>query len=143
MLIRWVVVATTINAHIYQLSGKELRLVDSLEHPEGLKKAHDLSADRSGRYGGSHAGSGSSFDPPHNPKEIEMDKFASRIAQCLEKARVSNQYQALTLIMPAHFWGLLNKHLSKPLLLLVDKIIQKNILHLTKNSLEKYLISLH
>lgn len=143
MLIRWVLVATTVSARVYQLSGKALRLIDTLEHPDGLKKSCDLSADRPGRYGASYTGQVSSFDPPHTPKEIETDKFACQLIQYLEKARNANHYQALTLIMPAHFWGLLHKHLSKPLLLLIDKIIQKNVLNLTKNSLEKYIIALH
>ena len=139
---RWIMVANTVNAQIYQIDGKQLCLMAEFDHPEGLKKAQELTTDRPGQYNTSHNGQGSS-PPAHSPKEVEDERFAMHLCQVLEQARNAQQFQVLTLIAPAHFVGLLTKHCSKPLKNLIDRVIQKNIINLPSQTLKAFIIASH
>lgn len=144
MIIRWVVLANTVTAHIYQLKGNHVLLLETLNHPEGCRKNKDLSADRAGQYNTSYAHQISSYSPAHNPKEIEEDRFAGHINAKLEQARNAQQFQHLTLIAPPHFWGVLAKHFSKPLKNSLDKVIQKNIINnLSHKEREDFILHAH
>lgn len=138
-MVTWVVIANSTSAHIYCLSHQQLNLIVQLTHPQSSKKGQELTSDRSGEYGVSYFGQSSSYSPPHQPKEIEADRFASTLVNQLEHARNLHQFDNLNILAPPHFLGLLESHFPKPLKNCIQKTIAKNLVHLSKEELEHFL----
>lgn len=137
---KWIVVANNVTAKIYASHSKiikNLTLITELEHPDGAKMEHDLVSNRPGHYQTNNA-SGGSYEE-HDAKEIGNDTFAKQIAEHLEQGRNAHQFQSIMLVVPSHLLGLLEKHFTKSIKLLIDKIIQKNLVFTTQLELEKIL----
>ncbi len=138
---RWILVADTVQAKVYTTTAegnpRHLTLEADLEHPEGAKKNQDLVSDRPGHYQTGHSTRGSYSES--NPKEAEDDKFARHIACVLEEARNSNKIESLILIAAPHFFGLIEKHLSKSLHALTERVLHKHYTELSVHELEEAL----
>lgn len=88
----------------------ELKLVREFIHPESRKKAIELTSDKPGHYqtdGGGHG----AFNK-NNPKEIEAEHFAIQLAHELRSIVGHDQYRHFVIIAPAHFYGLMKKHIE-------------------------------
>lgn len=127
----WIMIANASQAYCYSCEQKSLHngklkldLLETYEHPESRKKGSDLISDRPGHFQSSvsHA----SYAGTSDPKETEADHFAREIAEILEKAHNKNEFEQLILVVPPHFQGLLNKHLSKNIEPLISHTIQKD-----------------
>lgn len=139
---RWILVADTVQAKVYTTPNTEgnpihLKLEADLEHPEGAKKNQDLVSDRPGHYQTGHSAGGSYGES--NPKEVEDDKFARHIACFLEEARNANKVESLIVIAAPHFFGLIEKYLSKSLHALTERVLHKHYTELSIPELEEAL----
>jgi protein required for attachment to host cells len=137
----WVLVADSVSARIYSLDSKHrhqpLNLIHELEHVDSKKKNHDLVSDRSGSFqAGSMTGRGS-FVAHSEPKTVEIDKFARELAVLLEDGRLQNLYKEIIIVAAPHFYGALNKHVSKQVKDLVKKTVQKDYMHYTEPQLRE------
>lgn len=109
----WILVANAAEAKFFtseNLRVGKLELVRELTHPDSRKKVGELRSDKPGHYktdGGAH-GSYSETDP----KEVEAEHFAIQLARELKSAWDQNKYKHLVMVTPAHFHGLLKKHLD-------------------------------
>lgn len=110
----WILIANASNASIYStdnLRDKKLALIAEFDHPESRMKAADLVTDQPGHYQGSDSKRGT-YQAHTSPKESEIERFAIELAHKLEHARADNDYAKLLIVAPAHFQGILKKHLS-------------------------------
>lgn len=108
----WILVANSAEAKLLStdnLRVGELTLVRELTHPESRQKGCDLMSDKSGHY--STAGSARGAFSDHDPKEVEAEHFAIQLAHELKVGWGDNQYENLLIVTPAHFYGVLKKHL--------------------------------
>lgn len=149
----WIMSANAARAYIYQVDNKsflngkiKLHLLETYEHPESRKKDTDLVSDRLGRYSSSATGGRGAFESRTDPKKHEADVFAKQLADILNSAKESQVYSDLILIIPAHFLGLMRKHINGNILNSVRTVIEKDytqtpILELTKH-IKEHLLSL-
>lgn len=142
MKTKWIVLANASATYIYAVNGKNsidaVELITKLEHPESRKKNRELVTDRPGHYQTNHATRGS-YSQHTDPKKIEMDNFAKEVADFLEQSNALGKYQSLIMIAGPNFYGLLMKHLHKPLHELIDKVIEKEIIINNEHELKKYI----
>jgi protein required for attachment to host cells len=136
-----VIVANASEAHCYTYDHKafsdrdlKLDLMADYQNPSNHKKEDDLVSGRTGSYrtGAAHG----SYAPSSDPKENEADHFAKHLADLLEAGRVSHDYDNIVLVLPSHFYGLFNKHLSKEVSPLIHIVIQKDYTKFALKELE-------
>lgn len=111
----WILVADAVEAKIF--SSKDLHFVNELtfvqefQHEAGRKKDADLVSDGHGHYQSSDAHG--AYGEKHEARDIANDNFAAKLAHILKDAWESHKYTNLVIVAPAHFYGLLGKHLDK------------------------------
>jgi protein required for attachment to host cells len=136
----WVIVADSSEARIYSadkinLSAHFLQLIQKLFHNESRKKNKDLISDRPGHYQTKTTARGA-YSQHTELKEIEKEKFAKEIAHELERGRAINNYKHLILVIPSHFYGVLEKHVSKKTMDRVTHVIHKNYVSFSDAEIE-------
>jgi protein required for attachment to host cells len=92
--------------------ARDLSLVSEHTHPESRARVHDLVSDDRGRKPGSSSVMHPGLDPKNDAKEHTAWRFAHELAELLEAQAVAHQYDALVLIAPPHFLGLLKSELG-------------------------------
>lgn len=109
----WILVANASEAKILTIDNLrtgELELVRELAHPESRKKISDLKSDRPGHYA-TDSGAHSAYGSKSDPKDVEAEHFAIQLVHELKAGWDQHKFKSLVIITPAHFHGLLKKHL--------------------------------
>lgn len=108
----WILVTNAAEAKFLKtdsLRMGELELMRELTHPESRKRNSELKSDRPGYYA-TGSGFNSAYDR-NDPKQVEAEHFAVELAHELKAGWDQHQFKSLLIIAPAHFYGLLKKHL--------------------------------
>lgn len=125
----WIVVANSSYAHIFDYSGlaKNIRVHQTLDHPDGRKKARDVYSDKPTR----------SFESMGNMRHATMAEvdfhthtqgvFAKQISDILKKALDNGSFTELAIIAPPTFLGILKSNLSKSVAKAVITELNKDI----------------
>ena len=123
----WVLVANASEAHLYATErlGKEMSILKEFSHPASRAKGQTLASDKPGSSHNRSSNSGTRGDPV-DPKEYEAERFASELADELDKGRTSKAYRRLVLVAAPHFQGLLNAQLNEHTRALVHNHINKD-----------------
>jgi protein required for attachment to host cells len=138
----WILIANSSNARLYSTHNSYiggLELINEFNHPSSRLKGIDLVSDRPGHYQSRGSGHGALIEHSQ-PKEVEAERFALELANALENGRIHNRYDKLTLIAPAHFQGLMNKHLNHHI---NEKLTKKILKDYTKSSLKQLETCIH
>ena len=127
----WLLIANASEARLFETEfrPKTLTLIQEIKHPESREKGADLASDKAGHYQGDAGTNGStqgSFNEASDPKEYEMERFASELVKQLDAGRTSNRYQHLIVASSPKFHGMLNKLMNTQVSKLVDKHINKD-----------------
>ena len=138
----YVLIADASRARLFQQhASRTYALLETFDHEPSRVRNRDLVADANGRkpagpsvganYGGRSVSRGvgrPGVAPDTEPKEVEAEKFAHRLASALD-GLLRARDDRLVLAAPPHFLGLLKKTLStsvvKRLELTVDKDLTK------------------
>lgn len=130
----WVIVSNSNNCRLFEHNKrpKRLNLLKELHFPSSRKKRIDLTADRPGRYATSTAVRGT-YDEA-DAKEIEAEKFATKVARLIDGGRKKKSYNHLTVFAPAHMIGLINKHIANNLQNFANTI-KKDYSHLSETEI--------
>lgn len=141
---KWIIVAEQSRARLFLMDGptaalQELRV---FTHPEGRAAPHDLQTDRDaqvvrGRHRESHA-----IEAHVDPKRQEAVAFAKEIVTVLEKGRLEGAYEALILVAPPEFLGVLRESLREPLKKLVVNSLDKNLVQLSGADIREHVLAL-
>jgi protein required for attachment to host cells len=103
----WIISANSSSARVYEvLSRNTIKPKYTLEHVQSRMKSESLVTDRPGQR------APHSFTESANPKEVEANRFAKHLADLIERARATNQFEQLVLVMPPEFLGLVSSHLT-------------------------------
>lgn len=123
----WVLVANASEAHLYATEriGEEMSIRKDFAHPESRAKGSTLASDRPGASQGKNSNVGTRGDP-EDPKHYEAERFASELADELDKGRTSKAYRRLVLVAAPHFHGLLKAQLNEHTLAMVENHINKD-----------------
>lgn len=125
-LVVWVLVGDAGRARIFScVAGKLARLnrfalVESFDHAESRAHVRDLISDATGRQKGMGYAPGKNGMPKHrtglDPRQVVKDDVALRFARdlvaTLERGADNHRYDALVLIAPPHFLGMLKGELG-------------------------------
>lgn len=129
----WVVVADACRARIFETRalGRGLHEIEDLTNPAGRAHSGELLTDAGGRsYPSAGARHGNSVQPRTDPVEHEVELFAKRLTDRLEKARVEGRFEKLYVVAAPRFLGLLREKRSKDLGRLVEREIAKDMAQL-------------
>jgi protein required for attachment to host cells len=140
MATTWIVAADASRARILQVMDREHRLaeIDDLVNPGGRLNEREMTSDAEPRFRGT-AGPGSDREAK-GAVEHEVEGFAKRIGDYLDKARTSHRYDRLHLVAPPKFLGQLRKELGKEVGKLVAEELPKDLSWLDARELEQRLL---
>jgi protein required for attachment to host cells len=143
MATTWIIAADASRARILQIMdrGQHLAEGEDLYNPAGRLNEREMTSDAEPRFRGT-AGPGSDREAT-GAIEHEVEAFAKRIGDYLEKARTSHRYDRLHLIAPPKFLGQLRKELGKEVENLVDQELPKDLSSLNARDLEEKLFRSH
>ena len=125
---RLLLVAESARARLYEMRGGAVRELEDLVHPEGRLHARDLVSDSPGRAFDSAGQGRHSMEPHTETTRTEAAAFARELAHRLEAARAQGEVDAIGLVAPPRFLGLLRDSLDVSTRRLVDVEIDKNLL---------------
>ena len=139
----WILVAHDAGARLFtsQGRGKGLALIESIEHPEGRERDRDIDSDRPGRSFRRDSGDPrrASMGKSQGPHDRAVARFAKRLADRLEHARVTNELNGLVLVAPPRFLGLLRSSIDVPTSRMIIGSIHKDLATSTEAELAKHL----
>ncbi len=130
--------------------GRAYSPVAAFLHPEGRAHVVDLVSDTNGRkpvgvsrgvgvvrgwQGGVQGRPGAA--PDTDPKEVEAEKFARDLAAVLQKGLDDHRYQALVLVAPPHFLGLLRETVGDQVTKHLEWTLDKDLSLLSMAEIEK------
>lgn len=109
-----VVVAEASNARIYRSGSTpgSLMLVETLASPAARSHEQALVSSRPGRMVNPSLGRGVSLGTRHSARELELDRFARRIARRAGALGSESPGAGLVLIAAGRLLGLIERHLS-------------------------------
>ena len=137
MATTWIIAADSSRARILQVTGRErLQEVLDLVNPKGRMNDRELITDAHPRFRGT---SGPGSDRQEMPAvEHEVELFAKRVGDELEKARLEKRYDQLVLVAPPKFLGALRKELHKEVERLVADELPKDLSWFNAREIERY-----
>lgn len=137
----WVLVAESSRAKLYKVNGRlaPITEIGAMVHPECRMHEGDLVADSAGSDGGSVGQGRHIMDNKISAKDHESLEFARELACHLESARTSGDFNKLVLIAPPAFLGNLRNTLSKEVLSMVSRQVDKNLVQKSPEVLRDYL----
>lgn len=140
----WILVANAAKARLFLSDGHGLLEVSDAIHPASAAHGHDLLADAAGRRGQGHAGRGDrpSLGADEPPRKEEAERFARRLAALLKTGLDDHAYDALVLVAPPHFLGLLKKHIGHTVARRVDATLDWDLVHLEPEDLHSWIHAL-
>lgn len=128
----WILVANRAYAEIFELKGKQMKIIDFIEYPEGRLKPSEIVSDKPGR-----TTSGSEKHALSEGQEVayhEEELFAHQLAVKCYHAKLSNLFDKLTIVASPDFLGTLRQKLNKHIKPSILKEIPRNLsLDLPKN----------
>lgn len=131
-MITWILVANSAEAKILTSENlrivSELKLLRELQHSNSRKKVTDLMPDKPGHYK-VDSGMRGSFTK-NDPKEVEAEHFAIQLVNELKSGLDKNHYKHLVIVTPAHFYGLIEKHMGSHFL---SGVTRPDITHISKD----------
>jgi len=148
----WCLVCDASRAHLFRTKppGHPYELIASFDHPEGRARVVDLVADTNGRKpvggtrgvgvigarpGGFHGRPG--VAPDTDPKDVEAQKFARDLAATLERGLDAHAYEALVLVAPPRFLGLVKATVSGQVAKRLEETIDKDLAAMEPREIEK------
>lgn len=137
----WVLVAESSRAKVYKVNGRlaPITEIGAMVHPEGRMHEGDLVTDTAGSDGGSVGQGRHVMDNRMSAKDHESQAFARELAGYLESGRTSGDFDRLVLVAPPGFLGNLRNTLSKEVLSMVERQIDKNLVQKPPEVLRNYL----
>jgi protein required for attachment to host cells len=125
----WILVGDAGHARLYRAhSRRRFALVREFDHPEGRVPGRELSSDRSWRMQQRFQGTmRSAMGPRDEAHELEVDRFAAKLAAVLREGLGHNAFSELILVAPPRFLGLLRAHLDEQVKKRVVAAINKDL----------------
>ncbi len=140
----WVVVAESSRARIFEANSrvKPMRELEGLANPRARAKVLDINADNAGKVFDRKGQGIHHMESEVDPKTHEADQFAKEIAEHIEKARATNQFEELVLVGEPKFIGLLRKHLHAPTLKTLVRTVSKNLIRADEETIREAAVGL-
>ncbi len=137
----WVLVAESSRAKLYRVNGRlaPFTEIDAMVHPASRMHEGDLVSDTAGSDGGSIGQGRHVIDSKHTAHEHESLQFAKELASRLDSGRTNGDFDKLVLVAPPEFLGHLRSNLSKEVMSMVSRQVDKNLVQKPAEVLRAYL----
>jgi protein required for attachment to host cells len=137
----WVLVAESSRAKLYRVNGRlaPFTEIDAMVHPASRMHEGDLVSDTAGSDGGSIGQGRHVIDNKHTAHEHESLQFAKELASRLDSGRTNGDFDKLVLVAPPEFLGHLRNNLSKEVMSMVSRQVDKNLVQKPAEVLRGYL----
>lgn len=111
----WIVLADASRARVLasDVTFDEVEEVADLLHPEGRLHTSELMSDDRGRSQSGPGGVHTALDAHTDRHEVEHGLFARELADAIAHGLDEGRYEALVLVAPPHFLGLLRRELPE------------------------------
>lgn len=125
----WILVAHRAGARILEHDGpgRELRLLDEIDHPDGRKQESEIDSDRSGVLHGPGRIGGHATSKHQSAPEHVAETFAHALAMKLRDGRNANRYAKLVLVAEPHFLGVVRDALDAGTAKVVTATVGKDL----------------
>jgi protein required for attachment to host cells len=137
----WVLVSDASRARLFRVGAAEAAPWQTLlevDHPEGRAHGRETTTDRPGRFA---LDFGKGFQnqavPRTTPHQREAERFASTLAGALERGLAEGAYQALVVVAPPYFLGLLREAMSSEVSKHIVGSLHKDYTHLDGRALRQ------
>ncbi len=140
--VSWILVADRARGFLFRCDGNkydEMKLVKSLDHPEGAAKPQEVNSDRQGRFMGDD-GAHVSGDPETDLRHKTAEDFAMILTDLLEKGRQQNEYQQIIVFAPPLLLGELRKKQSRLVADLITREFDIEIANLPQHQMQQHII---
>lgn len=138
----WVLVANRANARIFEkLSLTKIRLVKTLEHPEGRRKDREVDSDRPGRSFARAGAARHAFSRDEEPAEHHANVFAKQLAGEMDGLVRDHHPREVVLIAEPKFLGQIKSHMAENTTR-ITKTISKELVSESEHELLEHLDSL-
>lgn len=144
-----IVVADQSEADFYELEQRDMppQFVQRLEDPDARLHDRDLKSDRPGRvFDHAPAANGRRGAVAHhatggerNPRKVEAQRFARRVAHALDEEQRQRRYDRLIIMAPPAFLGLLREAMPAAVHALLSAEVGKDLVHESPDALNAYL----
>jgi protein required for attachment to host cells len=138
----WILIADASGARIVfsQSVRAPLTLVREFNNPRGRQRSQDLDTDIPGRVSKAGApGTRAAMQPQTTTHEEAAIQFARELAVTLKKELDKGSYNALSVVAPPHFLGILRSELDKNVQQTVRGTVDKDLAHFGLNELKPHL----
>lgn len=134
-----IVIASRGGAKIFQFKGpgNELHFIEAMDHPEGRLKNHDLLSGGPGETFDSHGHSRHDMTRQTEPVEEEARRFASSIADGLDRLRQQKKLKKIVIAAEGGFMGLLKGSMRGETTKLVE-YVHKDLVKVPDRELHTY-----
>lgn len=137
----WILVGDGARARILESAGPGtgLTVLSAEEHPESRQRTRELGDDKPGRGFESADASRHGMAPPVDWQRFEKEKFATALADILNKAAAEKRFDALVVVAPPKTLGDLRGHLNAHAKELVTGEINKDLTNAGEGELASHL----
>jgi len=135
-----IVVANRSGARIFQYEGpkKSFQLLEELDHPEGRLKNQDFLSGEPGESFDSHGHGRHNLAREVEPKEEDARRFASVIAENLDRRRQSNHLKKIVLAAEGGFMGLIKDSLTKETSKIISNYVAKDLAKIENRAIHSH-----
>jgi protein required for attachment to host cells len=140
----WVVVASAARARFFEANGRRepLHELKDLVNPEDRLRSQALKTDKPGRAFDHLGGQRHSMGTAVDPKEQVAIRFAKQVADQLDVDHYSKRFNALCVVAPPHFLGLLRGHMGNGLTRTVKGEVANDLTQQTAQSVQDHVAHL-
>lgn len=137
----WILVAHRAGARLFEQSGRgqPLRLVESIDHPEGRLRKHDLDADTGGRAFDRMGEHRHAVEPEHSATEHLAESFAKSLAVRLRQGREAGAFDQAVVVADPRSLGLIRGALDSFTAAVVERTLDKDLGNLPDDEVTRYL----
>lgn len=136
----WVVAADASRARIFEMDDDSdgLREIEDMINPEGRQDGHELQSDAEGQNFSGRGLQRNTSQPQQTPEQHDVAQFSKQVSRFIDKACGERRFDALCVIAPPKFIGLMRENLGEEARQAVTEEIPKDIAWFEGRDIEKY-----
>jgi protein required for attachment to host cells len=137
----WILVADACGARLFMSFDqvRSIHLIQRFTHADSRAMESELVSDKQGSARSMVYPGARTMQPHMAQKELEAMHFAQRLNHHLHDAAHHNKFDALVLVAPPHFLGLLRAELSPTLTRLVTTSLAKDLIYMDEKTIQEHL----
>lgn len=137
----WIIAADSSRARIFEVGkdNEKLREIEDMINPEGRQDERDIQSDADGQNFSGRGMQRNTSQPQQTMLEHDIERFCKDVTRYLDKACYEHRFDALCVIAPPKFLGMMREHLGELARKAVTEEIPKDIAWFEPHEIEKYL----